>query len=669
MRRKQFLPALALVVIIALAVTLTLPYVLASPAKQIFTDITDQAGITWQHFSGKSADRMLIEAMGGGVALVDFDRDGRQDIFFVNGGETPRGKSETPVRNALYRNLGNGKFEDVAAKAGVDRLSFYGMGVAAADYDNDGFPDLFVTGFPACALFHNNGDGTFTDVTDKAGVKNAGRWAASASWFDYDRDGRLDLVVTNYARFSYDPPKKCEVNGMRSYCEQVAYEGMPLTLYHNNGDGTFTDASKSSGLDKMVGRALGIVAVDVNDDGWPDLFVARDASSNLLLINKRNGTFEDGAVEAEVAYDEDGRAKAGMGVDTGDATGDGLPDFVVTNFNDQYHSLFVSSRSSRYDDRTVGSHLAALTKSFVGWGVKFLDYDNDGNLDIVLVNGHINEAIEAVRGDVKYKEPPLLLHNDGKGNFEDMRERAGPTFSSSYLARGLAVGDFDNDGDSDVVFTRLDGTPVLLRNDVGQNNQWIGFELEGTKSNRDAIGTKITVSSDERRAVRWITGGSSYLSSHDRRVLFGLGSNRGSRSVRAEIQWPSGTVQQLSDLKANQYHKIVEVSRGETRPKARIGLNSTSPLAPEENCGVQRAADCAPPTSTPLRTREPRRLVSAGQYARAGLRSVQAPLRATWVRRCAQRTFRSGFLRPRAEIFPSRPSTSRDRKQHRPRAF
>lgn len=555
--RKRF--ALAFAMIIALAVTLTLPPALASPEADIFTDITQQAGLTWQHFSGKSPDRFLIETMGGGVAFVDFDGDGLQDIFFVNGGETPQGKSATPVRNALYHNLGNGKFEDVAAKAGVDRLNFYGMGVAAADYDNDGFPDIFVTGFPACALFHNNGDGTFTDVTGKAGVKNAGKWAASAAWFDYDRDGRLDLVVTNYAHLSYDAPKKCEVNGVRTYCEQVAYEGMPLTLYHNNGDGTFSDVSKSSGLDKMVGRALGVVAIDVNDDGWPDLFVARDASPNLLLINKRNGTFEDAAVDAEVAYDEDGTAKAGMGVDAGDVTGDGWPDFVVTNFNDQYHSLFVGSKAFPYRDQTVPSRLAALTKTYVGWGVKFLDFDNDGNLDIVLVNGHINEVIESTRGDVNYKQPPLLLHNDGKGHFENVLGRAGPAFASGYVARGLAVGDFDNDGDSDVVFTRLDGSPMLLRNNVGQDNQWIGFELQGTKSNRDAIGAKITVLFGARRAVRWIMGGSSYLSSQDRRVLFGLGTFTGN-GIRAEIQWPSGAVQRLSDLKANQYHKILEDS-------------------------------------------------------------------------------------------------------------
>src|SRR5882724_3204995 len=485
--------------------------------KTIFTDITQEAGIAWRHFGGESPDRFLIETMGGGVAFLDFDTDGRQDIFFLNGGETPNRKSPAPVRNGLYRNLGNGKFEEVAAKAGVDRLDFYGMGVAVGDYDNDGHPDLFVTGFPSCALFHNNGNGTFTEVTDKAGVKNSGKWAASAAWFDYDRDGYLDLVVTNYVRFTFDDPKKCEVNGMRSYCEQLAYQGMPLTLYHNNRDGTFTDVSAQSGLEKLVGRALGVVAIDVNNDGWTDLFIARDASPNLLLVNKHNGTFEDVAVDAEVAYNEHGTAKAGMGVDAGDSNGDELPDFVVTNFNDQYHSLLLGSKSAQYEDRTIASHLAALTKSYVGWGVKFLDFDNDGNLDLIFINGHINQAIEATRADVRYQQPPLLLRNMSDGTFKNMHDGAGQPFNSTYVGRGLATGDFDNDGDIDVAFTRLDGVPVLLRNNVGQQNSWIGFDLQGTVSNRDAIGSRITVTSGSRRRVRWTTGGSSYLSAHDKR--------------------------------------------------------------------------------------------------------------------------------------------------------
>ena len=524
---------------------------------EIFTEVTDAAGITWKHFSGESPDRFLIEASGGGVGFLDYDGDGLLDIFLVNGGETPRGRSPEPVRNGLYRNLGNGKFEDVAAKAGVDRLPFYGMGAAAADYDNDGYPDLYVTGSPRAALFHNNGDGTFTDVTERAGVKNDGRWSASAVWFDYDRDGYLDLLVCNYTQLSFENPKICEFNGVRTYCDQKIYQGMPLTLYHNNGDGTFTDASHSSGVDQFIGRALGAVAIDVDDDGWPDLFVARDASPNLLLINKHDATFVDKGDEAEISLDENGVAKAGMGVDAGDVLGSGHLAFVVTNFNDEFHSLFISPGHYPFDDWTRLSHLAALTKSYVGWGTHFLDYDNDGVLDLVVINGHLNQVFDMVGGDVKYKEPPLLLRNNGHAVFEDMQAEAGSAFASGYNGRGLAVGDFDNDGATDLIFTSLNSRPVLLHNNVGAENSWIGFQLVGTTSNRDAIGAKLTLHAGDRKLVRWITGGSSYLSSHDKRVVFGLGK-QAPESVGLQIRWPSGQTQNLAGLKPRSYHLVRE---------------------------------------------------------------------------------------------------------------
>jgi hypothetical protein len=534
------------------------PQSLTAPAGPIFTEVSADAGIAWLQFSGKSADRFLIETMGGGVAFLDFDGDGLLDIFFVNGGETPHGKSSLPVRNALYRNLGNGKFEEVAAKAGVDRINFYGMGVAAADFDNDGFTDLYITGYPSSALFHNNGNGTFTEITEQAGVANAGRWAAGAAWLDIDRDGRLDLLVTNYAQFSFNDEKKCSINGVRAYCAQTAYTGMPLTLYHNDGHGKFSDISESSGVAKFVGRALGVVALDVNDDGWTDLFIARDASPNLLLINQKNGTFRDIAPESEIAYDAAGIAKAGMGVDAADLNGDGRPDFVITNFNDQYHSLLVSTTSDVYDDQTTKSNLARFTKKFVGWGVHYLDFDNDGNLDLLIVNGHINEAVESTRVDIQYREPPLLLRNDGNGVFLDMRDKAGLAFQTNYSARGLAIGDWNNDGHTDAVFTCLDAPPVLLRNDTGRGRVWIGFELQGTASNRDAIGAKITVEAGRNKRVRQIASGSSYLSSHDKRIVIGLGSGEGLSSVSAEIRWPNGDVQRVINLKVGEYHHILE---------------------------------------------------------------------------------------------------------------
>ncbi len=527
-------------------------------SENIFTDITESAGIRWKHSNGESNDRTLIEPISGGVAFADFDNDGALDIFLVAGGETPHGRSATPPRNALYRNLGNGKFEDVAAKAGVDRILFYGMGVAAADYDNDGFQDLYVTGYPSSALFHNNGDGTFTDVTEKAGVKNAGKLAASAAWFDYDRDGRLDLFVANYAKFSFDGPQHCEFEGQPVYCAQTEYQGDSPKLYHNNGDGTFTDVTEQAGLSKLVGRALGVVAIDVDGDGWPDLIVAGDATPNLLLMNKRNGTFEEVGLSAEVALNMDGVARAGMGVDACDLSGSGRPDIVHTAFSDEQHAFFVNPGHFPFEERTVQSGLAKLTHPYVGWGIHCIDYDNDGNLDLMIVNGHLNHMIEKTRRDLSYREPPLLLGNSGNGIFRDMAKVAGPVFQQKFRARGLAVGDIDNDGRTDAIFTRLDDTPVLLRNTWGPNNSWIGFELQGTRSNRDAIGAKVIVPLAQRKLVRWITGGGSYLSSHDKRLIFGLGQNAVPGGLNVEIHWPSGQVQNVSALAANRYHKIVE---------------------------------------------------------------------------------------------------------------
>lgn len=527
--------------------------------RDIFTDVTVLAGIDWKQYNGFSPDRLLIEAMGGGVGFADLGGSGALDIFLVNGGETSRGKSAGILRNALYRNTGGGKFEDVAREAGVDRVTNYGMGVAIADFDNDGRQDIFLTGFPCCTLYHNNGDGTFTDVTLDAGVQNAGRWAVGAAWFDFDRDGYLDLVVCNYVKFSIDGPQpNCMYGNVRTYCEQRGYAGMPLTLFRNNRNGTFTDVSKASRLDEFVGRALGVVAIDVDDDGWTDLFIARDGSPNLLLINQRDGTFADAGLEAEVAYDLAGNTKAGMGVDAGDVNGDGRPDFVVTNFNQEYDSLFLGTPRFPFVDATRASGLANQTQFYVGWGTHFLDYDNDGNLDVMIVNGHINEVITDVQPSVKYREPPLLLHNNGQGHFTNISSSGGPIFAKGYLARGLAIGDWDNDGAPGAIFSCLGESPVLLRNNVGQKNSWIGIHLEGTKSNRDAIGAKLTLKTAKHTSIRWLSGGSSYLSTHDKRILFGLGNLRPESKVDIEIRWPNGNESISRALSINRYHKIKE---------------------------------------------------------------------------------------------------------------
>ncbi|MBV8811092.1 MAG: CRTAC1 family protein [Acidobacteriaceae bacterium] len=534
-------------------------------AIPIFSDITEAAGVNWKHFSGESSERLLIETMGGGVGLMDTEGSGSLDIFLLNGGETPRGRSSKPIRNALYRNTGNWKFQDVAQEAGLHHFSGYGMGVSIADFDNDGRQDLFITGFPRCALFHNNGNGTFSDVTKDAGVENAGRWATGSAWFDYDNDGYLDLIVCNYVKFSLTGPQPdCEYSGVRTYCEQRGYEGMSLTLYRNNRNGTFSDVSHESGLDQLVGRALGVVAIDVNGDGWQDLFISRDGSSNLLLINQRNGTFVDLALEAEVAYDSAGNAKAGMGIDAGDCDGDGYPDFVVTNFNNEFDSLFLNSGRFPFTDASRTSRLAAASRFDVGWGVRFIDYDNDGRLDLLIVNGHINEVIELAQPAVKFREHPLLLRNVGNAAFEDVTAAAGTAFKNRFTARGLATGDLDNDGATDAVFTCAGGSPVLLRNNVGRRNAWLGIKLIGTKSNHDGIGAKLVLTARGQKITHWIYSGGSYLSSHDKRVVFGLKDLSPRERLDVEIHWPGTGRQVERSLEINRYHTITEAKAAGT---------------------------------------------------------------------------------------------------------
>ena len=519
-----------------------------------FRDVTVASGIAWRHFNGQSPDRFLLESTAGGVAFVDFDGDGKRDLLFINGGETPRGKSPAPVRHALYRNLGNGRFADVTARAGLGRTDSFGMGVAAADFDNDGFTDLYVSGYPTGALFHNNGDGTFTDVTARSGTSNRGEWGTSAAWFDYDNDGRLDLFIANYAEFSFQDARRCEFEGKPAYCSQTAYRGRPSRLYHNNGDGTFTDVSASSGIAALPGRALGVVAIDYDGDGRQDLFVACDATPNLLLRNRGDGTFESVGVEAEVAYNPDGVARAGMGVDAGDLDGDGRPDFVVTNFDSEYHALYLNSGRLPFREATVESNLAKLTRPYVGWGVRMLDFDNDGVLELFIVTGHRHETIARSNRTVAYREPPLLLANDGHAVFS--RVDAGPVFQTGYLGRGMAAGDFDNDGAIDVAFVSLNEPPVLLRNESAAARRWLGVRLRGTASNRDAIGAKLALRAGDRTLTRWITGGGSFLGSHDRRIVFGLG--REGVAGDLEIQWPSGRSQRVSGLAPGRYHEITE---------------------------------------------------------------------------------------------------------------
>ncbi len=523
-----------------------------------FVDGTESSGITWRHWNGKSADHFLVESTTGGVGILDFDNDGFQDIFLVNGGNTPARKSSGPVRCALYRNLGNGKFADVAVQAGVADLPFYGMGVSAADYDNDGYTDLYVTGYPRSTLFHNNGNGTFSDVSAKAGVQDEGAWGASAAWFDYDRDGLLDLFVTNYVQFSYADHKQCLFGSEPTYCAQTEYQGAVSRLFHNNGKGAFTDVTTKAGLGTLGGRGLGVIAIDIDGDGWSDLFVARDASPNLVLLNRRDGTFRDAGIEREIAYNSDGVARSGMGIDAADLNSDGRPDFVVTNFDHEYHALYLSTAAGQYQEATVSSGLARYTRPYVGWGVKFLDFDHDGEPDLLIANGHLHEQIEKSNKEVHYREPILLLKNDGAAKFERVAVPGNPAFETGILGRGLATADFDNDGWEDAIVMNLNERPVLLRNVTRNTNGWLGIALRGTTGNRDAIGARLTLHAGGKTATQWIAGGGSFLSSSDKRLVFGLGAATNVQSASLDIQWPNGEKQTVSNLKLSSYNVISE---------------------------------------------------------------------------------------------------------------
>ena len=363
--------------------------------------------------------------------------------------------------------------------------------------------------------------------------------------------------MCNYAELTFAHPRPCNFAGKPEYCSQRAYPPRRPKLFRNNGAGAFSDVSRSSGVARHLGRAFGAVSVDIDDDGWDDLFVAGDASPDLLLLNLRDGSFEDRGFDAEIAYSVNGEARAGMGVDAADLNGDGRPDFIVTNFHDEYHALYLSTPQLLYREWTRPSGLAGFTRPFVGWGARFIDYDNDSDLDLVIVNGHVSQTIELSRRDIRYRQLPLLLANAGDLKFRNMASRAGPVFRTRHSARGMATGDYDNDGDMDVVFVRLNERPVLLRNNTGQEGAWIGFELQGSLSNRDAIGSKLSLQSGDKRFTKWMTGGASFLASHDKRVVFGLGKPVKDECT-LEIRWPSGTVQTVTGLEINRYHKIVE---------------------------------------------------------------------------------------------------------------
>ncbi len=515
------------------------------------------SGITWRHVNGKSPEKYLPESTGAGCAFLDYDNDGWMDIYLVNSGKCDFYAPDPPLRNALYRNNRDGTFTDVTEKAGVAGGGF-GQGVAVGDYDRDGFPDLYVTQYGRSILFHNNGDGTFSDVTEKAGVAAPG-WASSAVWFDYDNDGLLDLFVCQFAEFSKELNKPCGVHedGRRHYCIPKIYKPMPSWLFRNNGDGTFTDVSKASGISSHPGKAWGVVASDINNDGWMDLFVANDTVANFLFVNNGKGKFAETGTEAGVAYSSNGLPRSGMGVDAADFDGDGWQDLFVANLDREDFAIYRNNHDGTFDDLAIPMGIAKVTRALSGWGLKFFDYDNDGDLDLFLANGNPDDLITSLHGESTYEEPLRLFHNTGK-TFEDVSAQSGPLFALPMSSRGLALGDFDNDGAVDVLISINNGAPLLLRNGAGRRNHWLGINLTGKQCNPDAIGAALTYQAGDLKRRRVKVGGGSFLSSHDPRVVLGLGKHE--KIDWLEVKWPlpGGETQRFKGLPVDRYITLVE---------------------------------------------------------------------------------------------------------------
>jgi hypothetical protein len=515
------------------------------------------SGITWVHVSGQSPEMYMPETVGPGCAFLDYDNDGWMDIYLVNSGGCDFYQPAAPLRNALYRNNHDGTFTDVTLKAGVAGNA-YGMGAAVGDYDRDGLPDLYVTQYPHSILYHNNGDGTFTDVTAKAGVVAPG-WATSAVWFDYDNDGLLDLFVCRFVEFDKSKNIYCGYgpSNRRWYCKPNVYVPAPCWLFRNNGNGTFTDVSKESGIAKSLAKAWGVVAADINNDGWMDLFVGNDTVPNFLFANRGKGRFEEIGTLAGVGYNPFGLARSGMGVDAGDYDQDGWLDLFVANVDHESFALYHNAKDETFSDAMLASGIGSSTRLLSGWGLKFFDYDNDGNLDLFLANGHPDLMVESRMQDVTYREPLLLFRNVG-GSFKNVSLQSGPVFSMNLAARGLALGDFDNDGAVDVLVAQNDGAPVLLRNLAGRQNHWLGVRLIGHKANIDAVGAKLSYQSGDLLRHQWKVGGGSYLSSHDPRIVLGLGQR--TKIDWLEVKWPnpSGKTERFTDLAIDRYSTIEE---------------------------------------------------------------------------------------------------------------
>jgi enediyne biosynthesis protein E4 len=544
-----------------------------------FTDIASQAGIHFKNGSGSPEKSYIFEAKGGGVALLDYDRDGLLDIYFTNGSTLEDLDKGIVHPNALYHALGGGAYEEVTAKAGVQGRG-WAMGCAVGDYDNDGWPDIYVLGLTGNILFRNNHDGTFSDVTEKAGLRD-GRWCTSAAFFDYDRDGDLDVFIARYSRLDSARTKKkgesryCNYRGEPVMCGPRGLDGEDCALYRNNGDGTFTDVAATAGL---IGRykyyGLGVAVADVNNDGWPDVYVANDSCPSQLFLNRGNGTFDEVGLASGAVLSEDGAEQAGMGVDIADYDNDGWMDITKTNFANDYNNLYKNQRNGLFVDTAHSAGLSQPTMPFVSWGTRFIDYDNDGWKDIFVATGHVYpHLIAKPAGGEKYHQRRLLFRNLANGKFADVSKSSGPGLLQERASRGAATGDLDNDGDVDIVAANLDDVPSVLRNDGGNAANWLILELRGIRSNRFGIGARIKSKAGGLEQIAEATTASSIFSANDPRVHFGLGS---ATEAELEIRWPSGTVQTIKAVPANTI-VVIDEDRGLTRPAVGSGRRKLIP--------------------------------------------------------------------------------------------
>jgi enediyne biosynthesis protein E4 len=520
-----------------------------------FADVTSSAGIQFRHNSGAYGGKLLPETLGSGCAFLDYDADGWQDILLVSGMDWP-GHHRQRSTLQLYKNNRNGTFSDVTKCAGLD-IEMYGMGVAVGDYDNNGFPDIFISCVGQSRLFRNTGKGTFVDVTHSSGLAGRLGFSTSALWFDYDRDGLLDLFVCNYVRWSPDHDVFCSLDGThKSYCTPEAYRGDTCWLFHNRGDGFFEDMTAKSGIFDSSSKSLGVAMLDYDQDGWSDLLIANDTQPNKLYRNLHNGKFKEVAVEAGLAFSSEGKARAGMGVDVADFDNSGTPGIAITNFDNEMIGLYHAVKPGFYDDIATASGIGSVSRNTLGFGCAFLDVDLDGLLDLAVANGHIDETVRNIRGNVGYAQAPQLFLNRGGGKFQDVAGTAGGGFSSPKVGRGLAYGDFDRDGDLDILLTTNNGPAYLYRNDQLAHPRSIRFHLQGTKSNRDAIGASIRVFYGAQMQSRMVRGGSSYLSQSEFPVTFGMG--RQDRVDRVVIDWPSGQTEEYKNLACGRLYNCLE---------------------------------------------------------------------------------------------------------------